>query len=176
MVMNYVLIGMQGAGKSTIGRELALYQRCDFYDSDTLIKNQYELDTGDSLNVSEIYQQLGVVLFRQLESNIVARLSQMIDSVIATGGGTMMNINHVKQLKKNGVLIYLYQTKDQFLKRLPQPKSVPPADVDHQYSDWNDYYARRHAVFSQLADQTVELSYKNTAKDLLLLSTLIEVE
>ena len=97
---NLILIGMPGAGKSTVGVVLAKQQGYHFVDSDLVIQEQ----TG--LLLHEIIEQQGDDGFRQVENRINADLA-VKHSVIATGGSVIYGREAMQHLKKIGVVIYL---------------------------------------------------------------------
>src|SRR3954453_22378179 len=76
-----VLIGMMGAGKSTIGRRLSARLQLRFTDADT------EIETAHRMSIPEIFQKYGEAYFRDGEARVIARLLDSGPAVIATGGG-----------------------------------------------------------------------------------------
>src|SRR3954464_14889510 len=79
-----VLIGMMGAGKSTIGRRLAVRLRLPFLDADT------EIETAAGMSISDIFETHGEPDFRDGEVRVIARLLDGGPSVLATGGGAFL--------------------------------------------------------------------------------------
>lgn len=80
-----VLVGLMGAGKSTIGRRLAARLGLPFVDADT------EIETAAGMTVSEIFDRFGEAYFRDGERRVIARLFDGVAKVIATGGGAFVN-------------------------------------------------------------------------------------
>jgi shikimate kinase len=99
--MNLVLIGFMGVGKTSVGQRLAERLGWPFVDTDALIEEAY------SMTVSEIFEQFGEPLFRQMERTVVEFVSKKNDCVIATGGGVVLDPENILRLKTNGVLIHL---------------------------------------------------------------------
>ena len=108
---NLILIGMPGAGKSTVGVVLAKQQGYHFVDSDLVIQEQ----TG--LLLHEIIEQQGDDSFRQVENRINAELA-VKHSVIATGGSVIYGREAMQHLKKIGVVIYLKLSCESIAARL----------------------------------------------------------
>src|SRR3981189_2760148 len=79
-----VLVGMMGAGKSTIGRRLSARLRLPFLDADT------EIEAGAGMSISDIFETHGEPHFRDGEARVIARLLEGGPAVIATGGGALM--------------------------------------------------------------------------------------
>jgi shikimate kinase len=80
-----VLIGLMGAGKSTVGRRLATRLRMPFVDADT------EIETAAGMSVNDIFERFGEAHFRDGERRVIARLIDGTQKVIATGGGAFIN-------------------------------------------------------------------------------------
>ena len=99
--MNIVLIGYRCSGKTAVGRILAHERSMDFVDTDVLI----EEDAGES--IEGIISTKGWDHFRKLERDVIKRISEKDNQVIATGGGVVVNQENVKALKKNGWVVWL---------------------------------------------------------------------
>lgn len=97
---NIVLIGMPGSGKSVIGEIIAKKLEMTLIDTDTYI----EKITGK--NITEIFKN-GEILFRNLEAKAVEEVSRKAFAVVSTGGGVVSRYENIKNLKKNGVIIYI---------------------------------------------------------------------
>lgn len=100
MSRNIVLIGMPGAGKTTIGR--MLYERLDlkFVDVDDFIVEESGKTIPELFDVSESH-------FRNVESEAVKKLSRDNASIIATGGGVIKNKKNIEELKKKGIIVFI---------------------------------------------------------------------
>ena len=98
---NIYLTGFMGAGKSTIGPKLARQLDYEFDDSDSIIEQEAEK------SVSEIFQQNGEPYFRLLEKKVLLQCAARTNTVIALGGGTLIDLENRITIKKTGILIYL---------------------------------------------------------------------
>ncbi len=104
-----VLVGVPGAGKTTVGRLLAKSLAQEFFDSDQVIETQ----TGKS--VSDIFTQDGEPVFRQLEHDVIGQLLGKENAIVALGGGALSNAdtrNHVKSATTIWLVAGLTQTVD----------------------------------------------------------------
>ena len=99
--MNIILIGSMGAGKTTIGRQLAKRLKRPFYDSD------HELVERCGVDIPTIFEFEGESGFRDRESQVIDELSKRNDSVMATGGGAVLRPENRKMLAARGTVIYL---------------------------------------------------------------------
>jgi shikimate kinase len=116
--LNIYLIGMMGAGKSTIGRLLAERLEYKFIDTDSSIEKIA------SQSITEIFKTAGEVEFRQLETQVLAEISAYTRLVVSTGGGIAIkleNWNHLQQ----GLVIWLDTSVDVLAKRLKDDTTRP---------------------------------------------------
>ncbi|WP_125152246.1 shikimate kinase [Clostridium rectalis] len=102
---------MPGAGKSTLGRMLALKLNCKFIDTDKCIEER------ENMSVSSIFKEKGENYFRNLETQIVSELSFIKNCVISTGGGTPIFNNNLQKLNALGTTVFLNVSIDELFKR-----------------------------------------------------------
>jgi shikimate kinase len=115
-----VLIGFMGAGKTTVGRQLAEALNLPFVDSDEWI----ELREG--LTVSKLFEEKGEAYFRAVEREFLEELKSKEPSVVAVGGGLPCVDNNIKVLKELGLVIYLNVSLLTVLKRLKEEQLSRP--------------------------------------------------
>jgi len=116
---NIVLVGPMGSGKTTIGRRLARELNQDFFDTDHEIINK----TG--VTIDHIFDIEGEKGFRKRESKILGKLCQMSNIILATGGGIVILQKNRKMLKNAGLVVYLYSSVEQLLRRTAKSKTRP---------------------------------------------------
>lgn len=149
---NLVLIGMPGAGKSTVGVVLAKHQGLSFLDSDLVIQEQ----TG--LLLHEIIKQQGDDGFRQVENRINASLS-VKHSVIATGGSVVYGREAMQHLKKIGTVVYLKLSCSTIAERLGDLKQRGVTLREGQTLE--QLYDERVPLYERYADVTVDCENKS---------------
>lgn len=110
--MNIVLCGFMGSGKTTIGRLLKEKLKMPLVDIDEMI----ESDTG--LTIFQIFEKFGEDGFRKIECDTVKKASEMKNTIISTGGGSVLNPDNVTTLKSTGKIFFLDVTPETVLKRL----------------------------------------------------------
>lgn len=142
---NLVLIGMPGCGKSTIGRELAAELGKKFVDSDELIVNR------TNKTIPEIFAECGEVGFRKIESEVIAELSSDGSSVIATGGGAILNSRNVELLKENGTIIFIDRPLRYLVTTSDRPLSQDREMLEKRYNE-------RYSLYCEAADIKVSVS------------------
>jgi shikimate kinase len=114
-----VLIGMMGAGKSSIGRRLASRLGIPFIDADT------EIESAAGMSIPEIFEKHGEPYFRAGEARVIARLLDNGPQVLATGGGSVMDVQTRALIGEKGVSIWLKADIDVLLKRTKRRNDRP---------------------------------------------------
>jgi shikimate kinase len=114
-----VLIGMMGAGKSTIGRRLAARLRLPFQDADT------EIELAAGMTISDIFETHGEPHFRDGEARVIARLLEGGPSVLATGGGAFLREETRVRVRAKAVSIWLRADADTIMKRVKRRADRP---------------------------------------------------
>ena len=105
-VRNIVLIGMPGCGKSTIGKKMAAETGKKFVDTDALVEEK----AGRS--IPDIFKDDGEAAFRALEAEVIADVCKENGQVIATGGGSVLNLENVRNMRQNGTVIFIKRDID----------------------------------------------------------------
>lgn len=112
--MNIVLIGVMGAGKTTVGRALAREKSMEFVDMDTYLESYFNRTIDD-------FFREGESSFRDAETEVVKHLSKQDDLVISTGGGVVLRPENVEALRENGVVVFINRDVSEIIEK-----------VDHQ--------------------------------------------
>ena len=125
--MKIYLIGMPGAGKSTIGREIALRKKFPFFDLDK------EIEKEEGKSVSEIFSQSGETYFREIESRVLNIISNSAESfVMATGGGTPCFYGNMDLMLQKGFTIFLDPPLDLIERRLTENRTRPLINIESE--------------------------------------------
>jgi len=114
-----VLVGMMGAGKSSIGRRLAARLGIPFIDADT------EIENAAGMTIPEIFDKHGEPYFRAGEKRVIARLLDSGPQVLATGGGAMMDQNTRDLIHIKGISVWLKADIDVLIKRTKRRNDRP---------------------------------------------------
>jgi shikimate kinase len=114
-----VLIGMMGAGKTSIGRRLANALHLPFLDADS------EIERAANQSIAEIFEHYGEAHFREGEQRVIARLLASGPAILATGGGAFMNPETRKLCRKNGITIWLKADMQVMLDRVRKKSNRP---------------------------------------------------
>ena len=148
---NIVLIGMPGAGKSTIGVILAKSLLFDFCDTDLSIQKE----TGESL--CDTISRIGIDEFIALEENVICK-QDFADSVVATGGSAVYGERAMKKLKENGTIVYLKVSPEELQSRI---KNIHTRGIAMKSGTTiAELYNERAPLYEKYADITVECDGK----------------
>jgi shikimate kinase len=116
---NIYLIGLMGAGKSTVGRMLAKRLGKTFFDSD------HEIEKRCGVKIPTIFEMEGEEGFRKRESAVIKDLTQLQDIVLATGGGSVLLSENRTYLHENGYVVYLRANPHELWVRTRNDKGRP---------------------------------------------------
>ena len=144
-----VLVGLMGAGKSTIGRRLAQKLGLAFVDADA------EIEQAAGKSVPDIFQDHGEVYFREGERKVIARLLESGPQVLATGGGAYMNEDTRRNIARLGISVWLKADVSLLMKRVRRRDNRPLLKAEDPERIMRDLIEARYPVYSQ-ADITVE--------------------
>ncbi len=114
-----VLVGMMGAGKSTIGRRLSARLRLPFLDADT------EIEAAAGMSIPDIFETRGEPDFRDGEARVIARLLDSGPAVLATGGGAFMRVETRNRIRDKAVSVWLKADADIIMKRVKRRADRP---------------------------------------------------
>lgn len=144
---NIYLIGMPGAGKTSIGRLLAKEIQRRFVDTDRLISKK----AGQS--VQEIFQGKGEAAFRQLEHEVLLDLAKRRNRVVATGGGIILNEDNIRLMQKSGRVIWLKRPPEVIIQN-PRIKKRPllAAEPNRIFT----LYQEREALYQKASQIEIE--------------------
>lgn len=161
---NIFLVGPMGAGKTTIGRQLAKKLRRPFYDSDR------EIEKRTGVSISWIFEKEGEAGFRKREQNIIDELTGMDNVVVATGGGAVLAEANRQNLRARGQVIYLAASPEQLYRRMARDKNRPLLQKGDRRQLINDLLAERDPLYRSIADivlPTGERAIKRTVSDVI---------
>ena len=144
------LVGMMGAGKSSVGKLLARHLGKTFHDSDQVI----EARTG--VRISLIFELEGESGFRAREAAVIEELTALKDSVLATGGGVVLDPRNRDLLKTRGTVVYLRATVNELWNRTRHDRNRPLLQTGDPYTRLCELHAQRDPLYREVAAITVE--------------------
>jgi shikimate kinase len=143
-----VLVGMMGAGKSTIGRRLAGRLRLPFLDADI------EIEAAAGMSIPDIFETHGEPHFRDGEARVIARLLDSGPAVLATGGGAFMREETRNRIRDKAVSIWLKADADIIMRRVKRRADRPLLQTEDPAATVSRLLEQREPVY-QNADLTI---------------------
>ena len=147
---NIFRVGPMGAGKSTIGRQLAQLLNMDFVDTDA------EIEERAGADISWIFDVEGEEGFRKREERLINELTQRQGIVLSTGGGAVLSKDNRNHLSARGIVVYLETTVEKQYQRTQRDKKRPLLqDVDYPRQVLEDLAKVRNPLYEEVADITL---------------------
>jgi shikimate kinase len=143
-----VLVGMMGAGKSTIGRRLSARLGLPFLDADA------EIELAHRLSIPDIFEKYGEPYFRDGEVRVIARLLESGPAVIATGGGAVMRQETRDRIREKAISIWLKASSDIIMRRVKRRSDRPLLQTADPEATVERLIREREPVYGQ-ADVTI---------------------
>jgi shikimate kinase len=147
---NIYLVGMMGAGKTTIGKLLARRLGRCFLDSDHVIEQR----TG--VKIPHIFEVEGEPGFRRRESQVLGELAEQTDLVVATGGGIVLSEDNRACLARSGLVVYLHVPPRILWERTRNDKNRPLLQVADPRGRIEQLHAQRDPLYRAVADIVLE--------------------
>jgi len=148
-VRSIVLVGLMGAGKSTVGRRLAAALHLPFHDADQ------EIETAAGCSISDFFATYGEAAFRDGERKVIARLLKGPRHVLATGGGAFMDPTTRELIKAEGLSIWLRANIELLMERVAKRPTRPLLKNGDPRATMERLMAERYPIYAE-ADVTVD--------------------
>lgn len=155
MKSNIFLVGPMGAGKSTIGRNLARRLGRDFIDLDS------EIEASCGADIAWIFDVEGEQGFRRREGAALDRFSERADIVLATGGGTVLLAENRRLLQQRGTVIYLKASVERLYERTRSDRKRPLLQVEDPRGAIEKLINEREPLYREVASLVVETEHQS---------------
>ena len=152
------LVGMPGSGKSTVGRQLARQLNWRLIDSD----HEIEHEIGGSIRA--YFEQHGEAAFRDVEQRVIDRLARQPDTVLATGGGSVLREANRNVLAAHSHVVYLRSTPEELFRRVRHDTQRPLLQVRDPLRRLRDLFHERDPLYSQAAEFIIETGRPSVPK------------
>lgn len=156
-LQNIFIVGPMGAGKSTVGRQLAESLSHEFKDSD------HEIQRRTGVDIPTIFEYEGEEGFRNRERQVIDELSRQDGIVLATGGGAILRADNRQDLAARGVVIYLHCSPEQQYARTSRDRNRPLLQTEDPLERLRNLMAERDPLYRQVADMVVSTEKRGTA-------------
>lgn len=150
-----VLVGLMGAGKTSVGLRLAAALGVDLVDSDT------EIEAAAAMTIPEIFEKYGEAHFRDGEQRVIARLLDARPAILSVGGGAFMNEQTRAAIREKGVSVWLKADLNLLVQRTSGRSHRPLLNNGDPRDVLADLIAKRHPIYAK-ADVTVESRPRQT--------------
>jgi shikimate kinase len=147
---NLYLVGMMGAGKTTVGRLLARRLKLRFFDSDQ------EIEARCGVKIPVVWEIEGEVGFRAREAQAIVELTALGGIVLATGGGAVLAAESRRLLAAHGTVVYLRATPEHLYERVRQDRNRPLLAGDDPLGRLRELYRERDPLYREVADLVVD--------------------
>jgi shikimate kinase len=157
-----VLVGMMGAGKSSIGRRLAARLGLAFADADA------EIEAAHRMSIPEIFTDYGEAYFRAGETRVIARLLESGPQVLATGGGAFMNPDTRATVDAKGISVWLKADFDVLMRRIKRRHDRPLLKTDDPAETLRALIDERYPVYAlaEIAIQSRDVPHEKIVDEI----------
>lgn len=142
---NIILVGLMGAGKTSVGKTLAKMLGKAFYDSD------HEIERATGVRIPVIFEIEGEAGFRAREHKMIAVLVAQENIVLATGGGAVLSADNRQLLKSGGTVVYLRAPVKSLLRRTQRDRTRPLLQVPDPAAKLQELYTLRDPLYHEVA-------------------------
>jgi len=147
---NIFLIGLMGAGKTTVGKLIARHLNRPFVDSD------HEIEKRTGVNIPLIFELEGEAGFRTREAAVIEELTGQKNIVLATGGGAILSRRNRDNLRRNGTVIYLRAKVEDLWQRTRHDKNRPLLQTAEPLAKLKELFTQRDPLYCEIADIIVD--------------------
>ncbi len=147
---NIILVGLMGAGKTSVGKMLARRLGKTFYDAD------HEIERMTGVKIPVIFEIEGEAGFRARESRVLAELAQKPDVVLATGGGAVLREDNRRLLQRHGVVVYLRAHPHDLWLRTRHDRNRPLLQTADPLAKLKELFEQRDPLYREIADVVVD--------------------
>lgn len=151
------LVGLPGSGKTTVGRQLARRLQLPFADSDQAIEARL------GCSIREFFEREGEARFRDIEEEVIDKLTSEAGGVISTGGGAVLRKVNREHLRSRGRVIYLKSNPDELFRRLRHDVNRPLLQVADPLARLRDMYSDRDPLYRETAHFVMETGRPSVA-------------
>ena len=152
---NIFLIGFMGCGKSTMARLLSEKMNMELVEMDETIEAE------SNMSINEIFEKYGEAYFRDLETKLIARIAEKGGVVVSCGGGTILRIENVEMMKKNGKVIYFSATPETIYQRVRNSTNRPLLNGNMNVEYITSLMEKRISRYLAAADVTIVVDEKS---------------
>src|SRR4029434_8770029 len=147
-----VLVGMMGAGKSSVGRCLHRQTGWALDDTDETVASKF------GISIPEIFAEQGKEKFREAETEVLRRLRTEEKTIIITGGGIVLRKENVEILRRSGVIVWLDGDEETLFARASRKKNRPLLQTKNPRKAFSEILGARRPLYANIADIRIDTS------------------
>ena len=151
-VESIVLIGMMGAGKSSVGSCLQQRTGLALLDTDEIVASKF------GMSIPQIFAKYGEKKFREAETKALGELAMAKQTIIVTGGGTVLREENVEILRRMGVIMWLDGNEDTLFARASQERNRPLLQTKNPRKAFSQIFDARRSLYMDIADVRIDTS------------------
>ena len=152
---NIFLVGLMGAGKTTVGKLLAKRLQKTFVDSD------HELEHRTGVKIPLIFELEGEAGFREREMILIEELAQRENIILATGGGAILCPENRAMLAQHGTVVYLNAKVEDLWQRTQHDKNRPLLQTADPQAKLSELFTQRDPLYREIADIVITSGHQN---------------
>ena len=162
-MLNIVLIGFMGTGKTSVGQRISEKLQMPMVDTDTIV------ETDNQMIIGEIFDRYGEGYFRSLENAAVHKASKYTNHIISTGGGVVLRIENLNLLQENGLLFCLRATPEEIFKRIKDESHRPLLKDPNPSNKIRHLLRKRQTQYQRIEHQieTTDLSIEEVTNQII---------
>ncbi len=154
---NIFLVGLMGAGKTTVGKLLSRRYHKIFHDSD------HEIESRCGVKIPVIFEIEGEAGFRKREEMAIAELTAKSNVVLATGGGAILSAENRALLKEKGLVVYLRGSPEHLFERTRHDRNRPLLQTNSPLAKLRELYQQRDPLYNEVADIVIDTGRQGVA-------------
>ena len=151
---NIILIGFMGSGKSSSAQKLSKILKRKVISTDAMILKE------EGRTIEEIFADSGESYFRDLERNLIKEISKKHNVIIDGGGGIVLNPDNIKDLKKNGIVLFLNASPESIYHDVKKQTQRPLLNVPDPLAKIRELLSSRLPLYKKAADITIDADHK----------------
>lgn len=151
------LVGLMGAGKTTVGKLLAKQLGKTFVDAD------HEIEARTGVKIPVIFEIEGEAGFRKREEAVIADLASRSNIILGTGGGAVLSARNRELLRTQGTVVYLRGSPEQLYERTRHDRNRPLLQTEDPLAKLRELFAQRDPLYREIADLVVDTGRQSVA-------------
>lgn len=174
--MNLLLFGFKASGKTHFGKMLSKSMHRTFVDTDDFIREEYEKESGTHKSIREIYKKLGNAGFRKIETKVIFKLKDLNNTIIALGGGTVIDSENIEILQTVGAMVYLKTSPKKLKERIFKDELPAFFDKKDPEGSFYEMVKNREPIYRSIRARVIDTDILDEAGVIAMLKSILLLE